>query len=174
MQTFDRQQTICQLDHLNIFCNKELHPSNSFEMYKRIFFSGVAVEYSRKDGTIDYGVEQTVQIKVANILEYVNKEIDALIRGRIDFASWQRLQETMTFLAKIEGAVEQLGDYLPTFHYDYVSLKKGISQSSRALSSYAIQMRVMCSNRRLRRQHKISRNQAEKILASTSCKCVHS
>lgn len=166
MLTFDKQKTICKIDHLNIFCDNESNPLNEEDKYQRIAFSGDVIQYTRKDGSKDYGIRQVPQTNFYNILEVIHREITALTqckRGKAE--NYFRILEIISFLLALEGVMEDLGDYLPTFDCDYLYCKENIKQMVDGLRFAANKIKFLCKNRNLRRNGKISRNLAEQILA---------
>jgi hypothetical protein len=166
MLTYDKQNTICKIDHLNIFCKKDYNPPIEKEKYQRIAFSGTVIQYTRKDGSMDYGIQQVQQTHAYEILEFVNRVITALtIRKKGKAKNYFRILEITDFLLTLEDAIEEQGDYLPTFDCDYLYYKETIKQMVECLRFAADEIKFLCGNRRLRRKSKISSKLAEQILA---------
>lgn len=166
MLTFDKQKTICKIDHLNIFCDDGSNPSHQEDKYQRIAFSGFVIQYTRKDGSMDYGIQQVQQTNFFRILEFIQGEIAALTRCKRGIAgNYFRILEIADFLLTLEDSIEEQGDYLPTFDCDYLYYKENTTQMVDGLRFAADKIKFLCGNRRLRRKGKISSKLAEQILA---------
>jgi hypothetical protein len=166
MLTFERQEVIGKLDHLKFFCNKSANPSKDSEKYNKIAFSGTVIQYTRKDGSTDYGIQQVCQTPFSEMLDVVENDLSFLATYSGNKAeNYFRFLQTIEFLSSIEYAVDLLGDYLPTFDCNYHDYKARIGELLLGLQSAVRRIKVICSNRQMRRNCKITRELANDILA---------
>jgi hypothetical protein len=166
MLTFEKQEVIGKLDHLNIFCNKSENPPNDSERYHKIAFSGTVIQYTRKDGSTDYGIHQVCQTPFNEMLDMVENDLLSLAtRPGNKAENYFRFIETIDFLHSTEYAIDSLGDYLPTFDYNYHDYKVRIGELLSGLHFAVQRIKVICGNRQMRRSCKISRKLANAILA---------
>ena len=166
MLIFEKQEVIGKLDHLNIFCNKSANPSNDSEKYHKIAFSGTVIQYTRKDGSTDYGIQQVCQTPFSKMLDVVENDLSSLATYSDNKAeNYFQFLRTIEFLSSIEYAIDLLGNYLPTFDCNYPDYKARIGELLSGLHSAVQRIKVICSNRQMRRSCKISRKLANAILA---------
>jgi hypothetical protein len=163
--TFDKQEVIDKLGHLNIFCDLTKHPLDDSEKYQRISFSGHVIQYTRKNGSIDYGIKLARQLSFYKALNLVEENLQILCAyagNKIE--NYFSLIHTLEFLLSLESAIDLTGNHLTTFEYNYNEYKMRICKLIAGIQSAIQQIRLICGNRRMRRRCKVSRELAEQIL----------
>jgi hypothetical protein len=168
MLTFDKQKTICKLDHINIFCDLTSKPIYDLAKYQRIAFSGHVIQYTRKDGSIDYGIQQVSQpsfCMMLNLVEY-NLKLLCAPNALNMIENYFLLIDAVDSLVSLQSDIEEMGDRLSTFEFNYNEYKVRISTLLTGLRSAIQKIRMICGNRRMRRSGKISKELAAKIMSS--------
>lgn len=162
--TFDNQTLISKEDHLNFFIPIKYIPTNFYEKYTCLALAGYITEYTRKDGSIDYGL---TPIKQSMIEERIRALCD-----RADLITSNKLltPETLLTLYSLKEQViecdeelEKAGDILPTFYSSYDEYKEEIKEWIAAIDKGIATINSVCSNRAMRRANKVKSNFARTI-----------
>jgi hypothetical protein len=165
MLTFNKQEVISKLSHVNIFCDLSMHPLDDSEKYQRISFSGHVIQYTRKNGSIDYGIQVVRQISFYQALNLAERNLQILCADTGNkIENYFTLIHTMELLVSLESAIDLTGNHLTTFEYNHNEYKMRICKLIAGIQSAIQQIRLICGNRRMRRRCKVSRELAEQIL----------
>ena len=149
--------------HLNLFIDQEdlLDYDTDYELNSTIQFSGIVQGYMRSNGSVDYGIYPTQQSLLHDRLDWICNSYIVVAEklGGVyneDFYKFNKIQENN--LLFLSNELEKSGDQLPTFRKTYSGYRKEIDQWLK-LSDYAKnKIEVACSNRAMRRAHKIKKN----------------
>ena len=167
-KTFSDLPLISKEDHINVFfkCEREENDSLPFEKYEQVNFNGIVKYYRRKNGTYDYGVYPLPCFRLEdelnnlfNALDYFSKSMSATERTSLVI-----LEDV--FKPKVSNLMkrmEESGNNLPTFYNNYQYYKRELEEWKGLLNKMSRCTRWVCSNRKLRRLHKISYNFASEI-----------
>ena len=122
---FDEQEIISKESHLNLFIKHDdlLLYDTTFEIHQPINFSGLIENYSRSDGTHDYGVYPTKQSNIH--FEIKNLLVSSLFnRLQISETSIDYLRDyAIPRFDEILKELDACGDQLPTFRHTYGEYK---------------------------------------------------
>ena len=157
---FENQAVISKEHHINFFIDlaSEEYEGDEFpyQMYDCICFAGRINEYTRKDGTKDFGVYTVPQ----SMLEYNLCEMNRLItfvRNQHSEASTQMLycleKQIVQRVAQLEIELETAGNLLPTFKKTYAEYRTLIDMWKFYLVKIIKRIRCIHSNRAMRRQY---------------------
>ena len=158
---FDDLKLISKEHHINLFLEKE--HSQDLRRLEEIFFNGVISQYTRSNGTKDYGINPEP-------FSSLHTEIDALFDDmEVNFKKKPKDLITkgtlITYelklsprLDKVQKKVEEAGDKLPTFYYTFSQYKEMIKELTDELKERIKFIRHICSNRKLRRQFGVEYN----------------
>ena len=160
---FEDQEVISTEHHLNFFidqhwitCTDEWTP----EKYKQVGFAGVVQHYTRSNGTHDFGIYPTPQStlhnsldKLAEMTEYIGR----LCKISPETLGWTE-QVLPPVLTEYSRHLEEAGDRLPTFNGTYDFYKNEINEWFAAAEEISTKIRSICSNRAMRRKHKVKSN----------------
>jgi hypothetical protein len=123
------------------------------------------IQYTRKNGSIDYGIKLARQLSFYKALNLVEENLQILCAyagNKIE--NYFSLIHTLEFLLSLESAIDLTGNHLTTFEYNYNEYKMRICKLIAGIQSAIQQIRLICGNRRMRRRCKVSRELAEQIL----------
>lgn len=164
-------ETISTEHHINLFIPKnDLNSVKDVElkMYDSVSFAGVIKRYTRKDGSYDWGVKTLPQSSIEYTLKRMRTYVmdAAKDNGRysrefliaLEFVVKKNLKE-------LEQNLEDAGDLLSTFDGTYSSYKDELKDWMNCTDDIIRHIRYSCSNRKLRRKHKIKCNFAAEIPA---------
>lgn len=162
--TFDNQTLISKEDHLNFFIPIKYIPTNFYEKYTCLALAGYITQYSRKDGSIDYGL---TPIKQSRIEERIRAVCDrAEIMTSSNFLTPQALLTLYSLKEQViecDRELDEAGDLLPTFYSSYAEYKEEIKEWIEAFDKGIRTINSVCSNRAMRRANKVKRNFARTI-----------
>ena len=131
---FDDQVVLSKEHHLNLFINHQDLPQydTTFQLHEPIQFSGVVQEYSRADGTTDFGVyadrQSTLPFEIEKVCLAVY-ESSAASEATHHLIRTHALPKAEQLLKDLEDA----GDMLPTFRETYSSNKQMLEKLVLAL-----------------------------------------
>jgi hypothetical protein len=163
---FEDQKTITRLEHLNIYCKMASDSIPQCSKYARIAFSGVVIQYKRKDGSIDFGVKQAEMPDFMEILRnFENKTTSTILKAKNQAENYFVYQSFIGSLRKLENQIDALGDHLPTNQCTYQHYTNSIHNLITMLEYATNKIKFVCRNRQLRRKHGIPRDLSDKILA---------
>ena len=144
---WDDLETISVEHHLNMFSSLKHWDEMKKDLtrYSRCYFAGVISEYTRLDGTTDFGVKTIPSPDVNGGIDSLIKEITIFIdHNKIwDKKALQKLeQDFLPRMILAEEELESFGDRLPTHYYTYEEYsnrlqkkKKELEQGVRTLSA---------------------------------------
>ena len=121
---YEEQEIISTEHHLNLFIKHEDLPNYEivFELNGIINFTGLVEQYTRKDGSEDYGI-------YANKQSTLPFEIEQLLKGSNDaYNSFEDFGKSIDYLRgyaipKVKELIlrlEECGNMLPTFHKTFL------------------------------------------------------
>jgi len=162
--TFENQELISKEEHLNFFIPFEYVPYTPCEKYTCIKLAGCITEYTRKDGTIDYGLkpiaQSTVEEDILDVCEKAKLIANEKILTPMTLMTLYSLKQQMVDCDK---ELEEVGDLLPTFYLTYADYKKDIKAMIEVFDKGISLINGICSNRAMRRKNKIKTNFARTI-----------
>lgn len=162
--TFENQQLISKEDHLNFFIPFEYVPYTPCVKYMCLGLAGCITEYTRKDGTVDYGLEPIAQSIVEDSILSVCERARLMANNKVftpkTLITLYSLKQQMLDCDK---QLEEVGDLLPTFYRTYSDYKKDIKAMIDAFDEGISLINSVCSNRAMRRANKIKTNFARTI-----------
>lgn len=162
--TFENQQLISKEDHLNFFIPFEYVPYTPCKKYTCLGLAGCITEYTRKDGTVDYGlkpIEQSiVEDNIASVCETARLMANEKVFTPKTLITLYSLKQQMLDCDK---ELEEVGDLLPTFYRTYADYKKSIKAMIDSFDEGISLINSICSNRVMRRKNKIKKNFARTI-----------
>ena len=165
---FKEQECISKEHHLNLFIKEEdlKFYDTEFGMHLPISFTGNIYEYTRKNGTTDFGVYPTKQ----STLHYQLDWICDMSLEVVEHHSTISMETLVWFervvkpkVANLTELLENAGDELPTFKSTYQNYKKELMLWNTAADKASNIIRSICSNRSFRRKHKVARNFAKHL-----------
>lgn len=168
---WDELETISTEHHINLFIPKEDLYSvrgGELKMYESVSFAGIIKKYTRKDGSYDWGVKTLPQSNIEYTLQKMKTYVmdAANANGRYSREFLMALEFVIKKnLKELEQHLEDAGDLLPTFDGTYSSYKDELKHWMNCTDDIIRYIRCSCSNRRLRRKHKIPYNFAAEIPA---------
>ena len=125
-------------------------------MYDCLYFAGRINEYTRKDGTKDFGVYTIPQSMLEHNLFEMNRLI-RFVRNQHSDASAQMLhcleRQVVPSVAKLERELANAGNLLPTFRKTYAEYRELIDMWKYYLVKVIKQIRCIHSNRAMRRRN---------------------
>lgn len=162
--TFRNQKQISKEKHINLFLYYDHIDKTACEKYKCVAIAGFIYKYTRKDGSVDYGVRQVAQSAFHECID------DVLDRADNAYAKGLWRPDTLMTFIKLKQELEQLdqhlesaGELLPTFYKTYSQYKKDLRDLTEAISICIQRINSVCSNRAMRRKHKVTHNFAKTI-----------
>lgn len=160
---FEEQELISKEDHLNLFF-PEQDFTDFYERYTCVAIAGYITQYTRREGTIDYGIRTIPQ-------SYLHERLDNIFE-RFGLATTQKLLTpySLTTLLSLKSELGELleelenaGDLLPTFYKTYSQYKAEINELIELFNIGINKINSVCSNRSFRRKHKVKKNFAANI-----------
>lgn len=164
-KVFDDLELLSVENHINLFLPFKNDGKNKlpYTRYQCVTFAGYIKQYTRSDGTTDYGVYPIAQSKLHQDLMEMDDYISALT-DRFNAASVELLmhleKNVKPFILHLEEELIDAGDLLPTFYHTYDFYQNEIDEWKELISKLCKMIRTIHSNRRLRRKHKVSENLA--------------
>ena len=153
---FDEQEIISKENHLNLYIKHDelISYDTTFEIHQPINFSGLIENYSRSDGTYDYGVNPTNQSNFHYVIRLlVNASYDnqrKFNQHSIDFLKDCALPE---FDRKLQE-LDDCGDRLPTFRHTYDEYKDILKEAYIDACDFIRKVEGFKSSREFRRKIK--------------------
>ena len=165
---FKEQQLISKEDHINLFWNygDAKNITLPFKKYQQVQFTGCINEYKRKDGSYDYGVYPVPYSKLEqklNTLTYYVKDIVEKTQRCSEKELYLYEWEVKPQIKRLMFELEDAGDLLPTFYYNYSHYKWELNEMKTIVNKITKDIRCVHSNRTFRRKMKIARNTATEI-----------
>ena len=157
--TFDNQTLISKEDHLNFFIPINYIPTNFYEKYTCLALAGYITEYTRKDGSIDYGLTPIKQSMIEERIRAVSDGADLMTSNKLlTPQTLLTLYSLKQQVIECDEELEKVGDFLPTFYSSYAEYKEEIKEWIEVLDKGIATINSVCSNRAMRRKHKIKHN----------------
>ena len=157
--TFDNQTLISKEDHLNFFIPINYIPTNFYEKYTCLALAGYITEYTRKDGSIDYGLTPIKQSMIEERIRAVSDGADLMTSNKLlTPQTLLTLYSLKQQVIECDEELEKAGDFLPTFYSSYAEYKEEIKEWIEVLDKGIATINSVCSNRAMRRKHKIKHN----------------
>jgi len=162
--TFDKQTLISKEDHLNFFAPLQIIPKTFFKKYTCVALAGYITEYTRKDGSIDYGLNPIKQSMVEDHIIEVCERAKLMTQSNLlTPKSLLTLHLLKQEIMECEMELEEAGDLLPTFYSSYDEYKKDIKTIADTFDEGIALINSICSNRAMRRANKVKHNFARTI-----------
>jgi len=162
--TFDKQTLISKEDHLNFFVPLQNVPKTFYEKYTCVALAGYITEYTRKDGSIDYGLNPIKQSMVEDLIIEVCERAKLMTQSNLlTPKSLLTLHLLKQEIKECDMELEEAGDLLPTFYSSYDEYKKDIETIAEIFDEGISLINSICSNRAMRRAHKVKHNFARTI-----------
>jgi hypothetical protein len=162
--TFDNQTLISKEDHLNFFVPLKYISTTFHKKYACLALAGYITAYTRKDGSIDYGIELIKQSLIEECIRAV-----CIRASLINPKKYLTPESLLTLhilkqeIIECDKKLEEAGEYLPTFYSSYAEYKQEIKEWIKVLDKGIATINSVCSNRAMRRANKIKTNFARTI-----------
>lgn len=160
---FDDLELLSKEHHINLFVPLADCEDIPYKRYDCVVFAGYIRKYTRSDGSTDYGVypvaQSTLHKELLHMDEYVGHILDSYDEVSAE-ALYHLEQEVKPYILHLEEELEDAGDLLPTFYYNYDFYQKEIKKWKEITTKCCKIIRTIHSNRRLRRKRKIKENYA--------------
>jgi len=162
--TFDKQTLISKEDHLNFFVPLQYIPKTFYGKYTCVALTGYITEYTRKDGSIDYGLNPIKQSMVEDHIIEVCERAKLMTQSNLlTPKSLLTLHLLKQEIKECDMELEEAGDLLPTFYSSYDECKKDIKTIADTFDEGIAIINSVCSNRAMRRANKVKHNFARTI-----------
>ena len=166
---FDNQELLSKEHHLNLFIKKTnfRYYLSIFEKLEPIYFSGRVQQYTRSDGSKDFGIYPIKQSLIHQKLHDRIEDLDEIERNcpnvyTKEFLYYLEFKRKPLVLDLLEE-LEEIGDLLPTFFHTYKEYKKKLTTDLICCKSDISSLRKISSSRRSRRFRKIPYDFAKEI-----------
>lgn len=160
---FDDLETISIEHHVNLFLNYNIKDGNPYTRYSCVLFAGYIREYTRKDGTTDYGVypiaQSTLHQELLHMENYVNAVTEDCSKTSVE-ALMHFETNVKPYILHLQEELIDAGDFLPTFYHTYDFYQKEIQEWKEMISKLCKLIRTIHSNRKMRRKNNIKENLA--------------
>ena len=128
---FDDLNLISKEHHINLFLDKE--HSQDLRRLEEIYFNGVINQYTRSNGTKDYGIKPEPFSSLHTEIDALFDDLEVNFKKRPkDFVTKGTLityeLKLSPRLDKVQKKVEEAGDKLPTFYYTFSQYKEMIKE----------------------------------------------
>jgi hypothetical protein len=147
---FDKLELVGKEEHVNLFIPyKHLATYDArFLLSEKIFFCGFVQEYTRRDGSCDYGIASIAQNPISRKIEKLNSQLEcarsypssdtlSLVEGVI-----------LTSVEDLTKEIHDLGDHLPTF----IQSKGEMLEELKSIQKVASCIRNIMNSRQYRRK----------------------
>lgn len=162
--TFDNQTLISKEDHLNFFIPINYNLTNFYEKYTCLALAGYITEYTRKDGSVDYGLTPIKQSMIEERIRAVSERADIMTSNKLlTPQTLLALYSLKQQVIECDEELEKAGDFLPTFYSSYSEYKEETKEWIEVLDKGIATINSVCSNRAMRRANKVKRNFARTI-----------
>jgi len=114
---YENQITISTEHHLNLFIKYEdlKDYESNFDLHSSIHFAGFIQQYTRKNGTIDFGVypakQSTLHFKLERLVQSIQDTLAQSV-GEIDLTY---LESALKQVGVLHRELEESGEHLPSF-----------------------------------------------------------
>jgi hypothetical protein len=157
--SFAGQTLISKEDHLNLFLDKQEVSCSRGERYEKVYIMGYIKQYTRKDGSLDYGVRPAEHTDFnENFKDLVDRAVIAERNGIINETNLKTLLQVRAELSLVDAKIDSVGDLLPTFGMSYKDYKDATKEMMQVFDERIKYIISICSNRSMRRAHKVKRN----------------
>jgi hypothetical protein len=114
---YENQIVVSTEHHLNLFIRYEdlKDYECTFDLHSTIHFAGFIQQYTRKSGTIDYGVYPAKQSTLHFKLERLVRSIQDTIAQSVGEIDLNYLESALKQVLLLQQELEECGDHLPTF-----------------------------------------------------------
>lgn len=157
---FQDQDVLSKEDHINLFLHAEHLENYELTRYRAIDFGGSVYHYTRSNGTHDYGIKteamSCLHLDIDRFLNTTNRILRACPFSP-ECLVWSE-ECAPVIMERLKRRLDEAGDLLATFETTYSECKKRINDCSHACKENAKQIRVVASNRKLRRAYGIKSN----------------
>jgi len=152
-------------DHVNLFVPYEHLPSYDiqFVLNEKIFFVGYVNNYTRRDGSSDFGIASITQFPIARKIEKLNSQMQDVCMYPCSNSLVLLHDIILPEVNDLLLQVEVLGDRLPTFTYS----KGQVLRELHALKDDASRLCKAMQSRRFRRKY--GKKSASSFHALVSC-----
>ena len=155
---FANQKVITKEHHINLFIPYEMlgQYEAHFITHAPISFSGVVVEYQRRNGSVDYGITATPQQHLQLDLERLSLAVEDIGRASPFNHSTLAFYEhtALPQVLALEERLEQAGNALHTFDKTYGEYKSLLLDMRAAISKMVDRINCYTSSREYRRSKK--------------------
>ena len=164
---FAEQDVISTEHHLNLFIKFEdlSQYDTIWELNQTIQFAGVVEQYTRSNGTTDYGVHGTEQ---SNIYFKVERFFLSILKGykpKPEDIDLPFLEQQAKQLVALALEVEEAGDRLPTFNKTYAQYKSTLCSLAVMVPSIVRKTKAFLASRDYRRSKKVRKSAIEEARA---------
>jgi hypothetical protein len=157
--SFAEQTLISKEDHLNLFLDKQEISCSRGERYEVVYIMGYIKRYTRKDGSLDYGVRPVEHTDFnENFKDLIERAVIAERNGIINETNLKTLMQLRGELTLVDAKIDKVGDLLPTFGMTYKEHKDAIKEMKEVFDKRIKYITSICLNRSMRRAHKVKRN----------------
>jgi len=161
---FENQELISKEEHLNFFVPLQYLPYTPCKKYTCLGVAGYITEYTRKDGSIDYGLKPIAQSMVEENIATVCERARLITNEKLLAPkTLMMLYSLKKQMVECDKELEDACDFLPTFYRTYADYKKDIKKMIGVFDEGISIINSACSNRAMRRKHKIKTNFASTI-----------
>ena len=162
---FEQQQLLSREHHLNLFIRWQDLPNydTTLQLHEPIQFSGVVQEYSRADGSTDFGVYSGSQSTLPTQIKRIC--LTTSTANAFDPSTKHLIQDhTLPAAEQVLIDLEEAGDMLPTFDATYGEYKALLEEEIRCLRYFL----SSSATRKFRRDMKKRRNPLTEIVGLSS------
>ena len=160
---YDDQETISTEHHLNLFIRYEDLPNYDtiFELNSPIKFSGIIEEYTRANGTIDYGIYATKQSTLHFKLERLLQSVQETMDKQLEAIEQDYLKSAIRQVSQLTEELKKGGEQLPTFNRTYEEFHLTLVALGYALPQSLRRTREILGSRSYRRSQQKRRTAIE-------------
>lgn len=165
---FAEQDVISTEHHLNLFIKFEdlSQYDTIWELNQTIQFAGVVEQYTRSNGTTDYGVygteQSTIHFQLERFIQSIKETSNNPNPEDIDLPF---LEQQASQLMMLAAEVDKAQDRLPTFHKTYEEYKDTLCALAVVVPNIVRQTRAFIASRDYRRSKKVRKSAIEEARA---------
>ena len=165
---FAEQDVISTEHHLNLFIKFEdlSQYDTIWELNQTIQFAGVVEQYTRSNGTTDYGVygteQSTIHFQLERFIQSIKETSNNPNPEDIDLPFLEQQAKQLVALA-VE--VDEAGDRLPTFNKTYEDYKSTLCALAVVVPNIVRKTRAFLASRDYRRSKKVRKSAIEEARA---------
>ena len=164
---FAEQKVISTEHHINLFIPFEdlTEYKAQFQQHRTISFSGVVKRYTRKNGSTDYGIAAAPQYNIHLDFQRLLLALRSMgFPSNTTHSCLNFLQHTAApQLLALEQRLEEAGNALPTFEYNYGTYKELIGGMRKKVEEELKSVSVFLSSRDYRRAMKGRKSVMEEL-----------